>query len=155
MRASLLPAEDVARFRLLEADLVAGSVELAALASHGIPEIRRENFSEPPAQTLDKLFGTVLPADLTHAGGAVWSRAARYWSAHRRLLWEDLDGGTRTATVAFYRSKGMYLPLHAPIAAKTILRISGALTAYARARDEMATSLALAHDAVIGVDLAL
>lgn len=137
-----LSAEETQNLLLLEADLVTGAVALAELHEHGIPEIRRPNFNEPPAAVLDRLM-YVSPSVFTPGGRPVWTRCRRAWRTHRHIRWEQADNGSPTAT--FYANHGMFLPLHAEPAAKKLLAVRASLDGIAEAREQITDSLAHAH----------
>jgi hypothetical protein len=126
----LLDERDTLAWRLCEADLVSGAIELSELARDGIPPARQQNFPEPPVQILERLFAAVAPTDLTRMGGGIWIRAQRSWRKHGVISWDHIRSGTPEATrgvTRFYEDYGMGLGLQAPVAAERLLQLRAAL----------------------------
>lgn len=145
---------DTVAWRLLEADLVSGAIELAELGNHGIPEARKHNFPESPIAILERLLAAVEPEDLTRMGGGIWLRTRRAWSRHKRLSWELIASAAPEATqrtINFYRIYGMGIGLQAPDAARRLLSLRTALDSHTRALNAAVEALQEASTAVRGV----
>lgn len=147
------PQGDLNR-RYLESDLLTGAVELSGLHRHGVPPLRRQNFSEAPGAILERLLATVEPRDLSVSAGALWARARAVWKQHGKLTWDLLESGANPATrkaSAWMREHGLGLGLHAPGAAKRLLALRSAIEAYDGAQDHIARAAEAVEDALRGV----
>lgn len=152
--AAALSDHDTVAWRLLEADLVSGAIELAELVVEGIPEARKTNFPEAPAVILERLLANVEPDDLTRMGGGIWIRTRRAWAKHKRLSWDLIASGAPAPTqqtINYYRTYGMGLGLQAPGAANRLLLLRSALDQHARAMNAAVAALEEASEAVRGV----